>query len=317
MSSTGRLLDHDGGEAPGQRGVALDRAVLGQRGGADHAQLAAGEQRLEHVGGVHGALGVAGAEDRVQLVHEEDDVVGRVGRLLERCLEALLELAAVLRAGEHAGQVDGHHAGAAQGLRHVGGRDAQGQALGDGGLADAGLADQDGVVLAAAGEDLDGLLDLLRAPDHRVDAALGRVGGQVAAKAVERGGLGLGLGLGLPLAERLGGGHAARVDGARAGAEAGAEGRDALGGGGHQPLRAGLAERATGAAGAVDHLDGGGTAAAGGAEGVGGVQVAQCLDRRSQCCALRLVDCTCNCSSGPVGRRTAPRRRTSAGPGPA
>ena len=65
--------------------------------------------------------------------------------------------------------------------------DAQGQALRDRGLADAGLADQHGVVLAAAGEDLDGLLDLLGAADDGVDAAARRVGGEVTAELVERG----------------------------------------------------------------------------------------------------------------------------------
>ena len=74
MSSTRRLLDRHGREAAGERGVALDLAVLGERGGADHAQLAAREQRLEDVGGVHRALGRARAEHRVQLVDEQDDL---------------------------------------------------------------------------------------------------------------------------------------------------------------------------------------------------------------------------------------------------
>jgi len=38
---------------------------------ARRAQLAAGEERLEHVRRVHGSLGLAGADDRVQLVHEQ------------------------------------------------------------------------------------------------------------------------------------------------------------------------------------------------------------------------------------------------------
>ena len=71
--------------------------------------------------------------------------------------------------------------------------DAQGQALRDGGLADAGLADQHGVVLAPAGEDLDGLGDLVGTADDRVDTAGGRIGRQVTAELVERG-LALGAG---------------------------------------------------------------------------------------------------------------------------
>jgi hypothetical protein len=49
-------------------------AVLVERGGADAAQLAAGEHGLEHVAGVHRALGGAGADDGVQLVDEQDDL---------------------------------------------------------------------------------------------------------------------------------------------------------------------------------------------------------------------------------------------------
>ena len=68
-----RLVDLDRLEAALQRGVALDvLAVLVQRGRADRLQLAAGEGRLEDVGGVDRALGRAGADERVQLVDEED-----------------------------------------------------------------------------------------------------------------------------------------------------------------------------------------------------------------------------------------------------
>ena len=63
--------------------------------------------------------------------------------------------------------------------------DPQGQALGDRGLADTGLADQRGVVLAPPAEGLDHLLDLGVAPDHRVDPAFARVGGEVMAELIQ------------------------------------------------------------------------------------------------------------------------------------
>ena len=59
--------------------------------------------------------------------------------------------------------------------------DAPGQALDDGGLAHAGLADEDRVVLGAAGEDLDDAADLLVAADDRVELALAGHLGEVAA----------------------------------------------------------------------------------------------------------------------------------------
>ena len=68
-----RLVDEDRLEAPLERGVLLDvLAVLVERRRADGVQLAAGEHRLEQVGGVHRALGGAGADDGVQLVDEQD-----------------------------------------------------------------------------------------------------------------------------------------------------------------------------------------------------------------------------------------------------
>ena len=97
-----RLAHVHGLEAPLERRVLLDvLAVLVERGRADRAQLAAREHRLEHVAGVHRALGGAGADDRVQLVDEHDDLALGVGDLLEHRLEPILELAAVLRAGDH------------------------------------------------------------------------------------------------------------------------------------------------------------------------------------------------------------------------
>ena len=60
----------------------------------------------------------------------------------------------------------------AQRLGDVAGDDALGEALDDRGLADAGLADQHGVVLGAAREDLDDAADLVVAADDRVELAV-------------------------------------------------------------------------------------------------------------------------------------------------
>ena len=182
-----RLADEDRLEAALERGVLLDvLAVLVERRRADRAQLPAREHRLEQVRGVDGALGRAGADDRVQLVDEEDDVALGVLDLGEDGLEPLLELAAVLRAGEQRADVERPDALALQALRHVAGDDALGQALGDRRLPDARLADQHRVVLRPAREHLDDAPDLLVAPDDRVElAGLGGLG-QVAAELRER-----------------------------------------------------------------------------------------------------------------------------------
>ena len=175
------LAHGDGLEPALQRRVLLDvLAVLVQGGGADDADLAAAQSGLEDVGGVHSALGGACAHDGVQLVDEQDHVAVLL-HLVQGVLDALLELAAVLGAGHHAAQVKGQDALVQQLLGHVAGGDALGQTLGDGGLAYARLTDEHGVVLAAAGEDLDDPLDLLIPPDDGIQLAgaggLGQVAG--------------------------------------------------------------------------------------------------------------------------------------------
>ena len=105
---------------------------------------------------------------------------------LQQRLEPLLELAAIFGAGDQRAQVQRQQAPVAQGFRHVAVDDAPGQALGDRGLADAGLADQHRVVLGPARQHLDDAADLLVAADHRVELALARGLGQVARVFLER-----------------------------------------------------------------------------------------------------------------------------------
>jgi hypothetical protein len=71
-------------------------------------------------------------------------------------------------------------------LGDVGVRDALREALDDGGLADAGLADEDRVVLRAAREDLHDPLDLGLPADDRVELAVRGELGQVAPELVEQ-----------------------------------------------------------------------------------------------------------------------------------
>ncbi len=73
-----RLADEDRLEAPLERRVLLDvLAVLVERGRADARSSPRASIGLSMLRGVDGALGGAGADDRVQLVDEEDDLAAR------------------------------------------------------------------------------------------------------------------------------------------------------------------------------------------------------------------------------------------------
>ena len=181
-----RLVDLDLLEAALERRVALQvLAVLVERRRADRLQLAAGERRLQDRGGVDRALGGAGADQVVELVDEQDDVAA-LGDLLHHLLQPLLELAAVLRAGDQGREVEGVDLLVLEQLGDLAAGDPRGQPLDDRGLADPGLAEQHRVVLLPAAEDLHDPLDLGLAADHRVELALGGELGQVAAELIEQ-----------------------------------------------------------------------------------------------------------------------------------
>ncbi len=143
-------------EAALQCGVLFDiLAVLVQRGGADAVQLAPGQHGLEQVAGIHAALGLACADDGVQLVDEENDAALGLPDLLEHRLQTLFKFAAVLRTGDQ--------------RAHIQRKDALVlQAFGDGGLADAGFADQHRVVLRLPRENPDDVADLIVTADDGV-----------------------------------------------------------------------------------------------------------------------------------------------------
>ncbi len=181
-----RLVDGDLLEAALECGVTLEvLAVLLERRRADRLQLAAGECRLQDRGGVDRALGGARAYEVVQLVDEQDDVAP-LGDLLHHLLQSLLELAAVLGARDEGGQIERVDLLVLEQLRHVGVGDPLCESLDDGGLADAGLADEHRIVLGAAAEDLHDPLDLRLAAHDRVELALGCELGEVAPELVEQ-----------------------------------------------------------------------------------------------------------------------------------
>jgi hypothetical protein len=86
----------------------------------------------------------------VQLINEEDDLAVGVGDFLQHGLEPLLELTAKLRASDQSTQIERDDLLVLQPFRHVAAHDALGQTLDDCRLPDAGLTDQDWVVLRPA-----------------------------------------------------------------------------------------------------------------------------------------------------------------------
>ena len=177
----GRLLHQYRLEAPLKGRVFFNvLAVLVQGGRANQVKLAARQHWLEHIAGVHGALGLARADDGVHLVHEQQDLPFRFGDLLQDRLQTLLKLAAVLRPGDQSAHIQLDKTLLLQAFRHIPVDDALRQPLDDRRFTDTRLTDQGRIVLCTTGQDLHHPADLLIPPDDRVQLALARHAGQVA-----------------------------------------------------------------------------------------------------------------------------------------
>ena len=122
----------------------------------------------------------------MQLIDEKNHVL-HLADLVHDGLDALLELAAVFRAGNHKGEVEGDDFLIAEDFRHIAGSDFLSESFDDGGFTDTRLPDENRVVFRPTAEDLDHTLDLAFTADHRVETAFASDFGEVAAECLERG----------------------------------------------------------------------------------------------------------------------------------
>ena len=140
-----------GWTAPLQGRILLDvLAVFIERGGADQRnsspRASAGLRRLP----ASIAPSAAPAPRLCEARHEQDHLPVALLHFLDDSLEAVLKLPAELRPGDQGADVQGDDAFVLKADRDIAFHHADGEALGDGGLADARFADQHGVVLRPA-----------------------------------------------------------------------------------------------------------------------------------------------------------------------
>ena len=105
---------------------------------------------------------------------------------LHHGFEALLEVAAIARAGEQRAHIEREDRCALQDVGHLAVDDLARQTLGDRRLADARITDEQRIVLLTAAEHLHSAHDFLLAADQRIDLAVPRLLVEVDAIGIER-----------------------------------------------------------------------------------------------------------------------------------
>ena len=165
-----RLGDHDGLETSFKRRIRLDvLAVFVKRCGAYAVYLAARQHRLQDIAGIHCAVGLARADDGVDLIYEQDNPAFARPDLAEHRLESFLKLAAELCTGDERTHIKRKHRAPAQIFRHVAAHYTLCQSLRDSGLAHAGLTDKAGVVFGLTRKDAYHISYFVVTPDDRIE----------------------------------------------------------------------------------------------------------------------------------------------------
>ncbi len=174
-------------EAAFEGRILLDMlAVLVERSRPHAMQFAASQGGLEHITGVHGTFGLAGADHGMQLIDKENDTAFLLAQLLENRLQALLKLAPVFGTRKQGPHIQAEYAFVLEAFGHLAIDNALGQALDNGGLAHARLPDQHRVVFRPARQDLHGAADFLIAANDGIELAVPRRLSEVARIALQR-----------------------------------------------------------------------------------------------------------------------------------
>ena len=121
----------------------------------------------------------------MQLINEQDDLALGGFDFLQHGFQPLLEFAAEFRARDQRAEVQREDGAILEVVRHIAADDTLGKPLGDGGLADAGLTDQAGIVLGFTGQNTDDMADFLVTSDDGIQLALPRTRHQIGAVFLE------------------------------------------------------------------------------------------------------------------------------------
>ena len=181
------LANVDRLETPLKCSVLLDMfTILFCRSCTDDLDFSTRQRRLKDGCSIDGALCGACTNDSVNLINEEDVILGFL-QLSNNLLHAVLKLTAILGTSYQTCQVKRPNLLSAQDIRNIARSNELSQALNNGGLTNAGIAQDKWVVLLAAGKNLHDTLNLAVTTDDRVKLFICGKLSKVAAKLLQHG----------------------------------------------------------------------------------------------------------------------------------
>ena len=176
----GRFFNFDNLKTPGQSSIFLKVLLVLRPGrGGDGAQLAASQRGLQQIGGIALPGLPARSDHGVSFVDEKDDWRWRSLYFFDQSLQPVFEFALYASPSLQQSEIKGADRHILQRWRNIALGDAKRKSLDHRRLSHSRFAGQNGIVLTAAGQDVDDLADFKISPQNGIDLAGPGVFGQV------------------------------------------------------------------------------------------------------------------------------------------
>ena len=134
---------------------------------------------LQHIAGIHGTFGFTGTHHGVHFIDKNDGLSFVLCELFEYGLQAFFKFTAILGTCQQGGHIKRQYAFVFQTLRHFTIDDTLRQTFHDRGLANAGLANQHGIILAPTLQYLNRTANFVIATNDGIQLALSGALGQI------------------------------------------------------------------------------------------------------------------------------------------
>ncbi len=153
-------------ESPFERGIFFDMAfVFGESGRADETDVASGECGLQDIGGIQSAGSIAGTDERMNFIDEEDDI-RRVLYFADELFQARFEFSAETGSGDDEREVERENPFFREEIAGRSFSDFFRERGHERGFSDTRIAEEEGIVFLFPTEYVNEPFDLMRSPDE-------------------------------------------------------------------------------------------------------------------------------------------------------
>ena len=167
------FIDHNRLETTFQCRILFNiHTILIQCRSTNTMQFTSGKHWFEHIAGVHSAIGLAGTDNRMQLINKQNDLSFTLLHFFKNRFQTLLEFATVFRTRYQGTHIQRKDLLVFESFRHISANNTLCQALNSGSLTNTGFTDQDRIIFRLTWKNTHNITNFRISSDHRIQLAI-------------------------------------------------------------------------------------------------------------------------------------------------